>query len=233
MRKIDLVYCNAGGGHRSAALALDEVIRRQRRPWEVELVNLFEVLDPSDAFYRATGMKPEHYYNARLTRGWTLGLAQELRILQGLIRLSHQSLVARLAAHWCRTRPDMVISLVPNFNRAMHTALAQARPEAPYVTIMTDLADFPPHFWIEPGQPQHLICGTRRAVEQAKRCRIRRRAHSRDHRNDHPARILRHFAIRSASRNARARPRPGFADRRRDVRRPWFKGNAADRKATE
>ena len=168
MRKIDLVYFNAGGGHRSAALALDEVIRRQRRPWEVRLVNLFEVLDPRDVFYRATGMKPENYYNARLARGWTLGLAQELRVLQGLIRLSHRSLVAQLAAHWRTTRPDMVVSLVPNFNRAMHTALAQARAGAPYATILTDFADFPPHFWIESGQAQHLICGTPRAVEQAK-----------------------------------------------------------------
>ncbi len=168
MTKIDLVYFNAGGGHRAAALALDEVIRRQRRPWEIRLVNLFEVLDPRDVFHRATGMKPEHYYNARLARGWTLGFAQELRILQGLIRLSHRSLVARIAAHWRRTRPDMVVSLVPNFNRAMYTALAQVRSEAPYATILTDFADFPPHFWIEPGQAQHLICGTPRAVEQAR-----------------------------------------------------------------
>ena len=168
MRKIDLVYFNAGGGHRSAATALDEVIRRERRPWEVRLVNLFEVLDPHDLFHRATGMKPEQYYNARLERGWTIGLAQELRILQGLIRLSHRSLVAQLAAHWRTTRPDLVVSLVPNFNRAMHAALAQARPGTPYATLLTDFADFPPHFWIEPGQRQHLICGTARAVAQAK-----------------------------------------------------------------
>ena len=43
-------------------------------------------------------MKPENYYNARLARGWTLGLAQELRILQALIRLSHKSLITPAAA---------------------------------------------------------------------------------------------------------------------------------------
>jgi Glycosyltransferase family 28 C-terminal domain len=168
MQTIDLVYFNAGGGHRAAATALDEVIRRQRRPWHVRLVNLFEVLDPRDVFFRTTGMKPENYYNARLARGWTLGLAQELRILQALIRLSHRSLVAQLAAHWRDSRPDMVVSLVPNFNRAMYAALGRARPGAPYVTILTDFADFPPHFWIEPGQAQHLICGTPRALAQAR-----------------------------------------------------------------
>jgi len=112
-------------------------------------------------------VKPEHYYNVRLARGWTLGLAQELRILQALIRLSHKSLIGQLRRHWQRTRPDLVVSLVPNFNRAMYQALGSARPHAPYVTIMTDFADFPPHFWVEPHQAQHLICGTPRAVSQA------------------------------------------------------------------
>jgi UDP-N-acetylglucosamine:LPS N-acetylglucosamine transferase len=34
------------------------------------------------------------------------------------------------------------------------------------VTILTDMADYPPHFWIE-RQPQYLICGTDRAYQQA------------------------------------------------------------------
>jgi UDP-N-acetylglucosamine:LPS N-acetylglucosamine transferase len=43
-----------------------------------------------------------------------------------------------------------------------------ARPNVPYVTILTDFADSPPHFWIEPNQAQHLICGTEKAVAQAR-----------------------------------------------------------------
>jgi UDP-N-acetylglucosamine:LPS N-acetylglucosamine transferase len=168
MKSIDLVYFNAGGGHRSAALALDTVIRESALPWQVRLVNLFEVLDPRDVFGKTTGMKPEQYYNARLARGWTLGLGQELKILQALIRLSHKSLTGQLQRHWQKTSPDMVVSLVPNFNRAMYHALTVVRPDVPYVTILTDFADSPPHFWIEPHQAQHLICGTPKAVEQAR-----------------------------------------------------------------
>jgi UDP-N-acetylglucosamine:LPS N-acetylglucosamine transferase len=134
----------------------------------VKLVNLFEVLDPHDIFGKTTGMKPEQYYNARLARGWTLGLGQELKVLQALIRLSRKSLTARLRRHWQNTRPDLVVSLVPNFNRVMYQALKAARPNVPYVTILTDFADSPPHFWIEPNQSQHLICGTAKAVAQAR-----------------------------------------------------------------
>ena len=167
MKTIDLVYINAGGGHRSAAVALEMAIREQGRDWQVRLVNLFEILDPQDMFRRTTGVKPEHYYNVRLAKGWTLGLSQELRILQALIRLSHKSLIAQLRRYWDSSNPDMVVSLVPNFNRAMYQALSIAKPVTPYVTILTDFADLPPHFWIEPRQSQHLICGTPLAVAQA------------------------------------------------------------------
>jgi UDP-N-acetylglucosamine:LPS N-acetylglucosamine transferase len=164
---IDLVYFNAGGGHRSAANALDTVIREQGRPWRVRLINLMEVLDPKDVFRKTMGMEWEDLYNTRLARGWSLGLAQELKFLQALIRVCHPGVTGRLRQHWRRTRPDMVVSLIPNFNRPMYEALAGARPAAPYVTLMTDFADLPPHFWIEPGQAQHFICGTRKAVAQA------------------------------------------------------------------
>jgi UDP-N-acetylglucosamine:LPS N-acetylglucosamine transferase len=168
LKTIDLVYFNAGGGHRAAAMALSTVIRQQARLWQVRPLNLMEILDPQEVFRKTTGMNPEDIYNSRLARGWTLGLAQELKLLQALIRLSHKSLCSQLRRHWRKTKPDMVVSLVPNFNRPMYEALAAAMPDSPYVTILTDLADYPPHFWMEPPQRQHLICGTPEAVAQAR-----------------------------------------------------------------
>ncbi len=167
MKTIDLVYFNAGGGHRAAAQALATVAREQQRPWCVRLVNLFEVLDPKHRFERITGMRPETYYNKRLARGWTLGLAQELKLLQATIRLAHPTLVRRLQQHWSCTEPDLVVSLVPNFNRCMQEALGSALPGTPYVTVMTDLADLPPRFWIESRAGSDIVCGTSDAVRQA------------------------------------------------------------------
>ena len=165
---IDLVYFNAGGGHRATAEALQAVVREQRQPWEVRLVNLVEVLDPLETFRRTTGFAPEDIYNKRLKRGWTLGLAQELKLLQGLIRLGHTPLVRQLQQHWLRSEPDLVVSLIPNFNRALCESLQSSLPGVPYVTVLTDLADLPPSFWIERGQSQHFVCGTARAVAQAR-----------------------------------------------------------------
>jgi len=46
-------------------------------------------------------------------------------------------------------------------------SLEAALPGTPLVTILTDIADYPPHFWIE-RQQQYLICGSDRAVVQAR-----------------------------------------------------------------
>jgi hypothetical protein len=168
MQHIQLIYFDAGGGHRAAAAALEQQIEQCGLPWSVRRVNLFAALDPQDVFHRLTGMRPESYYNKRLARGWTAGLARELKILQGMIRLGHEAMVRRLQRHWLETEPDMVVSLIPNFNRVLCDSLGSTLPGVPFVTILTDFADFPPSFWIEAGQPQHLICGTARALQQAR-----------------------------------------------------------------
>lgn len=167
MTTVDLVWFNAGGGHRAAAQALEQVMLAQGRPWRVRKVNLTEVLDPTARFRRVTGIEPEDLYNRRLASGFTLGLAQELKLLQRLIRFGHAALVQRLARHWQVTQPDLVVSLIPNFNRALHDSLALARPGVPFATVLTDMADHPPNFWIEPDLDQHLVCGTAHAAAQA------------------------------------------------------------------
>lgn len=167
MKTVDLVWFNAGGGHRAAAQALEQVIVMQGLPWRVRKVNLTEVLDPTALFKRSFGFEPEDLYNKRLASGFTLGLAQELKLLQAGIRLAHGALVQRLQRHWAATRPDMVVSLIPNFNRALHDSLKAFDPRAPFATVMTDMADHPPAFWIEPRLDQHVVCGTAQAVQQA------------------------------------------------------------------
>ena len=164
---VDLVYFNAGGGHRAAARALQAQLAASHAHWTVRLVDLFQVLDPEQRFRRLTGFAPESYYNKRLSTGFTVGLASELRVLQAMIRLGQESLVHRLERHWLQTRPDMVVSLVPNFNRALGQSTRALQPPVPFVTVMTDLADHPPHFWVDPENTEHLICGTDHAVRQA------------------------------------------------------------------
>jgi hypothetical protein len=168
--KLDFVYFDAGGGHRSAAMALQSVIASGGCHWNVQLVNLQEVLDELDIFRKVTGVRLQDIYNLVLAKGWTLGSSYLLPLMHGVIRCYHPSQVRLLTEFWRKQRPDMVVSLVPNFNRALYQSLQRACPDVPFVTILTDLADYPPHFWIEKGQQQWFICGTARAAAQAAKC---------------------------------------------------------------
>ncbi len=167
LRRLELVYFDAGGGHRAAANALREVMEGEHRAFDILPMNLQELLDSMDVFRRVTGLRLEDLYNLMLKKGWTLGSPQLMMGMHLVIRLFHRQQVRLLEAHWRESRPDLVVSLIPNFNRALGESLRRAAPETPLVTILTDLADYPPHFWIE-RQPQYFICGSDRAMEQAR-----------------------------------------------------------------
>ena len=169
MEKIEIIYFDAGGGHRSAATALEVVLQREGL-CETQLASLQQILDPIDPVRRLTGTRLEDVYNLLLRRGWTRGAEHLLTPLHAAIRRYHPDAVRLLMDHWSATCPDFVVSIVPHFNRAIAESLHRWNGEVPLVTILTDFADFPPHFWIEPPRDeiaQFYICGTDRAVEQA------------------------------------------------------------------
>jgi UDP-N-acetylglucosamine:LPS N-acetylglucosamine transferase len=167
MRKITLLYIDSGGGHRAAATALRDVIGRQGRPWEVEMVCIQNLFAPIDFVRQYTGIQFQDVYNIVLRKGWTLGSEQMIRAMHLLMRMSHGSQVQMLRQYWAQSQPDMVVSLIPHFNRAIKEALDTERPGIPFVTILTDIADHPPHFWIE-RESQYVVCGSERAANQAR-----------------------------------------------------------------
>jgi hypothetical protein len=166
MEQIEFCFFDAGGGHRAAATALEAVARAEQRPWNIRLTNLQELMDELDILKKYAGIRIQDFYNWMLRGGWTLGSEQLMRVLQLAIRAYHRSAVRLLESHWRETQPGMVVSFVPHFNRALGESFHHAFPGRPFVTILTDIADFPPHFWIE-RQRQYLICGSDRAVAQA------------------------------------------------------------------
>jgi UDP-N-acetylglucosamine:LPS N-acetylglucosamine transferase len=74
----------------------------------------------------------------------------------------------RTLAEWLRRqpRPEAVVSVFPNFNGVLQDAVREAIPGVPLVVVLTDLADFPKRFWIEPGLDR-VVVGTPEAAAQA------------------------------------------------------------------
>jgi len=167
-RKIHIVFHDAGGGHRNAAFSLKSIIEQQNRPWQVELVQFQELTDRLDVLRRVTGIRIQEQYNTLLRNGWTLGATSLLRVLQMIIRILHRPAVRLLTKYFREHPADLLVSVIPHFNRQLHESWNAACPGKPFATLITDLADFPPRFWIEPIPDQYIIAGTEKAAEQAR-----------------------------------------------------------------
>jgi len=168
MKRIHVVFHDGGGGHRNAAVALQTVISQQQRDWQLELVQFQDLTDRLDVLRKLTGIRIQQQYNMMLQNGWTLGSTQLLRVLQATIRVFHSPLVRLLEKFWREKPADLLISVIPHFNRQICESWNKVYPGRPFVTIITDLADFPPRFWIEPIKEQYVIAGTEKAAEQAR-----------------------------------------------------------------
>ena len=72
MPHIDLIYFNAGGGHRAAARGAARGDGGRRLALARAPGQPVRAARPAGPFRRITGMAPEDLYNRRLARGWTL-----------------------------------------------------------------------------------------------------------------------------------------------------------------
>lgn len=161
MKKVYFMIYDMGGGHRSTANALQAVIDQQGLPWQIEIVEVLrDVLGITF---------PQFFYNHWvLKQQWAKAINDPISvpIFKLQIRLLHRFWRQRLRQYWRAQQPDLVVSLMPLVNRVLCESLALECPDIPFVTSITDFADCPPHFWLEP-QAQFLICPSQRAVAQA------------------------------------------------------------------
>ena len=162
-----LFTIDAGGGHRAAARALVAAAEETRSAVRFRVENFQEVLLPLDLLKRVTGVSLETAYNLVLKHRASALMVPLLRVMHGAIRVRRRVLV-RTLADWLRRepRPEAVVSVFPNFNGVLQEAVREAIPGVPLVVVLTDLADFPPRFWIEPGLDR-VVVGTAEASEQA------------------------------------------------------------------
>lgn len=162
-----LLVVDAGGGHRAAGRALLAAAEERGAPFRFRVESLEAILGSLDFLRRTTGLSFEEGYNLLLRRRWTVLLVPLLRLLHGLIALRRPALVGEMRRHLAARRPAAVVSVAPNFNGVVRDALAAERPGAPFLVLLTDFADFPPRFWIEPGLDR-VIVGTEEAASQAR-----------------------------------------------------------------
>src|SRR5262245_13005818 len=159
MKKIDIVYFDAGSGHRSSAKGLERAVAAARPDWRVRMVNIVDVFAPNKQFHRIVCAGIDHF-NGKLKR-------EKVFDLKGLINLSlmfHDLLSAKgireISNFWKDDPPDAVISVTPMYNPALYRAARLANPKVHCVTIPVDFEEVKARYWFTPKVEQHYLVAT-------------------------------------------------------------------------
>lgn len=168
---ICFVTFDAGGGHRTVVEAITTEIARHYPTWTVQSLNISKtIFDPIDPFYQFTGLQGEGFFynNLIIGKGWTwiYPLTMFLARLRmwGLYPIARK----RLQQYWLDRQPDLVVSTIPLYNKLLCDSLKSIKPNTPFAILLSDLADTPPHHYIEPRLDQFVLCPTVKAARQAK-----------------------------------------------------------------
>jgi glycosyl transferase family 28 len=171
MRRIVIVYFDAGSGHRSAAKGLERALLSARPDWRVRMVNVEEAFAPNKQFHRIVKAGID-YFNWKLKR-------EKVFDLKGLINLSlmfHDLLSSRgireISNFWKDDPPDAVVSVTPMYNPALYRSVRLVNPHAVCITIPVDFEEAKPRYWFTPKVEQHYLVATDRLEEQARKAKI-------------------------------------------------------------
>ncbi len=157
-RRVDIVFADAGSGHRTAASGLANALRAIRPAWRVEPVNLVDLL----------GAQPRlaSHVSAGLQRFSRLLREDRIRYLEALgTALASASLRSRmrpdaLRAFWQSDSPDAVVSVIPFFNPPVYGAARLANPAVRCVTIPVEPIETTRDYWLTPATDQEYLLAT-------------------------------------------------------------------------
>jgi 1,2-diacylglycerol 3-beta-galactosyltransferase len=168
MKNIVVLYTEAGGGHKVAALALKDII--QKNPdYQVILINPFEEMyEKFDIIKKFTGRSSETVYNEfvsahenSLIRLLLISLLFKFNLI-----FYRKKLIKEIEMNWKKIKFDMVVSVVPFINSLINDSLKNTLPLVPFVTLPTDYSECANSIWFT-SKEQFLICGTQKLLEQA------------------------------------------------------------------
>ncbi|MEM9947790.1 MAG: glycosyltransferase, partial [Cyanobacteria bacterium P01_D01_bin.36] len=160
--------------HYAAYRALAAIAQQQHLPWDFQVTDMDDIITALTAqneiqnAYEIFGMSGHDLYNLMLKSGWTWLWPLKMRLNKFMVKLNYDAGFNFFEQHWQQQQPDIVISFMPLYNKGLSASLQKAKPGTPYITVMTDLADYPPAFWLEPEANCITVCATDKAIEQAR-----------------------------------------------------------------
>lgn len=170
---INIVTGQGGGGHYATYHAIRAIAEQQQRPWQFQVTDMDDMIttltqqNQLKNTYKLFGVSAHDLYNWMVKSGWTWLWFVLMQINKRLVKINYRDGVRLFKQHWQEHQPDLVVTVMPLFNKVIWESIQQAQPGTPVVTILTDFADCPPGFWLEPETNNYVVCGTEQAVVQA------------------------------------------------------------------
>jgi hypothetical protein len=171
---VNIVTGRGGGGHYATYHAIRALAEQLNLPWEIQVTDMDEIIENlakdnkvANA-YEMMGIHGDDLYNLMLKSGWTWLWPLKMRLNKFLVKLNYDAGLQFFEQYWREQQPDLVISVMPLYNKGLSESLQRVKPGTPYITVLIDLADYPPAFWIEPDTDNYTLCATDKAVEQAR-----------------------------------------------------------------
>ncbi len=171
---INVVVLRGGEGHYATYRSLRCLIEKQELPWELRITDMDEIAEEVGKqhktidIFKLFGTSAREFYDWMQKNNWTWLHSLIIRLYKLLIGLNHDLGVRVMEEYWREQQPDMVLVAAPYYQKILWESLQKAKPGTPIVTVLTDFADCPPAFWIEPEMGGYFICGTEKAVKQAR-----------------------------------------------------------------
>lgn len=176
---INVVTAEGGVGHYATCNAIRSIFQQSNTPYLISVTDISEIVNrlakqkKTVNVYNLFGSSGEDFYIWLQKNNWTWLHPLQLRLDKLLTKLNYDVGV-KVTEEYCREQqPDLVVSVVPVINKILWEGLQRAKPGIPLVTILTDFADCPPAFWLEPETGNYFVCGTEKAVKQARSLGVR------------------------------------------------------------
>ncbi|MEL7329023.1 MAG: glycosyltransferase [Cyanobacteria bacterium J06559_1] len=172
--KVNVVTGQGGGGHYATYRAIAAIAQQQTLPWDLQVTDMDEIITGLSQAgeiqnaYESFGFSGHDLYNLMVKGGWTWLWPLKMRMNKLLVKLNHSIGVKIFTEHWQTQKPDLVVSVMPLYNKGLYESLQLAHPGTPYITVLTDFADCPPAFWFDPEAENTLVCPSQQAVAQAR-----------------------------------------------------------------
>ena len=176
---INVITGQGGAGHYATYHAIKTIAEQRQLPWQFQVTDMDEIITELSRqnkvknAYNLFGFSAHDLYNSMVQSGWTWLWLVMMRLNKLLVKLNYKMGVSLFEQRWREQQPDLIVSVMPLFNKIIWESIQKAKPDTPIVTILTDFADCPPAFWIEPETDNYLVCGTEKAVQQARLLGVR------------------------------------------------------------